>query len=224
MTIIGLILITFAQLGDSVNSAGGNRAGGQAVAGIALLFLLVTFLSLPGLASHARVGSDRLVILFLAAGQVQFANPDDYFFQFGCRGDRCVFIAIILTIALGIFGTGGVANLAAGGLVVGLQLLAALGWFAAFVLFMISLRNLAYYLKDEVTGDEAIRLMLFLITVTIVGPIFIFIIILGLGWIPHVGRFFVTIAGIAWLIPECKLIFGILNLISTIRQNIRTRW
>lgn len=106
-----------------------------------------------------------------------------------------------------------------------LNLIAVLGFFVAWICFMIALRNLAYYLKDEVTGDEAIKLMLFTIIITPLGPIFLFFTVLVLlATSPFLTGMVALVILIGWLVGLGKTMFGILNLLATLRQNLQTRW
>jgi hypothetical protein len=94
--------------------------------------------------------------------------------------------------------------------------------FVAWVLFMLFLRQLFYYCRDRSGADECLQVMFLCIGWAILGPIIFFIGLILLGVIAaktHVG---VAIAGaviliIVFIVVWVKLLFSVLQLISTLR-------
>jgi hypothetical protein len=221
--IVAMLLVPLAIGGMAASAANSDRGGMAVAGGLFILVLVMTILTMLSSFVTPVLGFIGSFFCLWLPGKSNARLLMLISFILDAVAIACVLVAIVMAIATGFF-RGGAAGDTAAGLVSILQYVAVAGYFAAWVLFMIALRNLAYYLKDEVTGDEAIRMMLFAIIVTITGPIGIAIVILAVWWIPIGGVLLILLALGGWLYGEFKIIMGILNLIGTIRQNIQTRW
>jgi hypothetical protein len=119
-------------------------------------------------------------------------------------------------------GPGGGLAMAGTGLI--LILLGAVVIYASFIMFLVFLRAIASYLRDEATANEAMRQLILYLIVTIGG----FVVLTGLTFALRGagmgGLIVMFVLTLGWLVVICFVMFGILNVLGTIRQSIATRW
>jgi hypothetical protein len=116
-------------------------------------------------------------------------------------------------------------GLAVAGFGLVMLLLAVLAILASFVLFLLVLRALAYYLRDRSTAEEAMRQLIMYLAVFVGGPVVWFVIFFVMASVGGQGGAFVMLAlTLAWVVAQAMVLFAILNVISTLRQAIATRW
>jgi hypothetical protein len=93
--------------------------------------------------------------------------------------------------------------------------------YAAWICFMFFLKQVADYLQMAICVDEAANFILWSIPLMVAPPCFLVLAALladvTLG--PVIVFFLITV----WLIFNSKYMLGVLNLVSSIRQAIRTR-
>jgi hypothetical protein len=94
-------------------------------------------------------------------------------------------------------------------------------------LFLLFLRALAFYLRDDASADEALRqLILFLATflggIVVVSVLVFVLVVRGMGGMG--GGFVLLAVWIGWIVALTTVFFAILNVIGTLRAKINSRW
>jgi hypothetical protein len=107
-----------------------------------------------------------------------------------------------------------------------LILLGILAMFAAWILFMLFLRSLAWYLDDSASGDEAMHLMIWTISLSLVPPLIIWTLAFSIARTtrsPVAAGIVAYGCMLIWLVVYAKVLFKILELLATIRQKLPGR-
>lgn len=104
------------------------------------------------------------------------------------------------------------------------MLLGALIIYAGFIIFMLFLRALALYLRDNSTAEEAMRQMILYLIVTIGGGVLWFGLGIALRGVGQAAVYIMLAVTVGWMVVICVVLFAILNIIGTVRQGIATRW
>jgi hypothetical protein len=100
-------------------------------------------------------------------------------------------------------------------------ILASLCWLAGFILFMLFLRKFATYLDDHRSAEAAMSQMLSLVAVLMGGSSIMAITVAVSFWLePWLTVFALTVEYICMLVLFIKVLFGILEVIGTIRTRI----
>jgi hypothetical protein len=124
-------------------------------------------------------------------------------------------------MVVGLFFTLFLTVLGGVGLAVITSLLGLMSMYAAWICFMFFLKQVADYLQMAICVDEAANFILWSIPLMVAPPCFLVLAALladvTLG--PVIVFFLITV----WLIFNSKYMLGVLNLVSSIRQAIRTR-
>jgi hypothetical protein len=131
-------------------------------------------------------------------------------------------VSIVLQLGSGIGFRGGLIGSGEEGAV--LSLLSVVLAFAAWILFMLFLRALSYYMRDNGTGDEAMEIMILGIIVGVGGLVGFVILGVALQRVPEVGRIVLGIGSFVWMIAMIRVLLRAANLISTIRAQINRRY
>jgi hypothetical protein len=210
-TLIGGVFAAFAA---------GAAGGGQSFAGVAMIVMLLATLLwvvLPPILGvigsilccwvHQKTGARTLILISMGLDVASLL-------MFG--------VFLILSAA-------SMFNQQAAGsgidvLALALRGASALLSLAAWVLFMVFLRNLAYFFDEQTTGDESVS-----VTITyLVSATFGLAAVVGLSifldaLLPCIGAVFALVLIICYVIWMIKVLFRILNLIGSLRQVIRSR-
>jgi hypothetical protein len=132
--------------------------------------------------------------------------------------------------------TGGFRETAPGTVVLSLvfTVLSALCTMAAFILFMLFLRQLATFMDDSGTANEAMGAIvhyvwLILAPILVVGLLFMLIFFISRDFASFLFGsciFWLTFIGgaIVWFVFVLKLLFRILNIIASMRAELRSRY
>jgi hypothetical protein len=232
--LVGLFIIslgTIATMAVGVQAAQGQLEGARGSAVLVGLILMlgsiaVSFVA-PGLGITggilccwvpSRTGAKPLVITSMALDSAGLVLP----------------IISIIVVGAGT-ALGGYAGGAAGGMA-GLvfALLSPFCTLAGFILFMLFLRQLAYFLDESGAGDEAMAIIIHSLLLLFGGPIGLFVLLVIAASLSRdrqsataVGCVFsLVIIGlaIAWIVFAIKLLFRILQLIGSLRQILRSRF
>ena len=97
---------------------------------------------------------------------------------------------------------------------------------AGYILFMLFLRAVAYYLRENATAEEAMRLLILSLVTAFGGGLVVF----GAAYAVvkmEMGRpGFVLLTGVwlAWAVAGILVLIGILKLLLTLRACIKSRW
>jgi hypothetical protein len=164
-----------------------------------------------------KTGAKPLIIVSLALDGAAFVLP---------------ILAIVLSGAAALRGAGAGAGLAA----LAFILLGFVCQLAGFVLFMLFLRQLARFMDDDGSADEAISIIIHWLILLIGVPVgFIVLLVIAVatasgrdsqsvGFIGCMLGIIMLIAAVAWIVFLVKLMFRILLLLGSLRQNLRTRY
>ena len=139
------------------------------------------------------------------------------FIQISCGLDAgsllLVFVGIILMAA------------SVGGAPLMLFILGSLGFFASSILFLIFLRGLAFYLGDEVAAAEAMRIIFhWILAIVVPGIVFLFVVAVALVTHNFLMEMIVAAVRLIWIVVYVKVLLNLLNLISSVRQRIASRY
>jgi hypothetical protein len=221
------LVIRFAASGAQVSVASGNRAAAAgfvsfllAIMGILFVLMMIISLVTPVL---GFVGS----LLCLWVPQKTGTKPLIIAsFSLDCASSGLMLLSGIMLLSAGLGSVSGGSPFAlvtagAGGI---LFLLSPLMAFAAYVLFMLFLRKLAYYLDDDSTGDEAISVMILTIAVGLGGVITFVVLAIALANTGIGGRIVLSLLSLAWMIAMIKILFRTLALIATLRAKLNSRY
>jgi hypothetical protein len=141
--------------------------------------------------------------------------------SFGLEVGGVALMVLGYVLALGSAASGSFAEAGSFSL---MPLLGGLVSFAGFILFMIFLRALALYLRDEMSADEAMRQLIMFLAVGIGGGLVITVLGFVLIRTGRVGGFLMLGVMIGWLVAMTFVFFAILNVIGTLRAKINSRW
>jgi hypothetical protein len=135
-------------------------------------------------------------------------------------------LSVITSFTAGASAAGGSAGTAMGmaGASLIFIILSPLVAFAGWILFMLFLRNLAYYFGDDATGDEALTVMVLTIAIGFGGAVGLFVLALLLRNTGQVALFVLGVASLAWMIAMIKVLFRALHLIGTLRVQLNSRY
>jgi hypothetical protein len=140
-------------------------------------------------------------------------------FSLDGAGVALTVLGTILLMAAGITG-GGLMGVGAAGVGGILYLLGALLVFVALALSMLFLRNLAYYLGDDRTGDECVQVMILLLAVGIGGIVVMIGLGVALAEVPKAGAVVLGILSLAWIATMIRILLRALALIATLRAQL----
>ncbi len=104
------------------------------------------------------------------------------------------------------------------------SLLGVLASLAGFILFMLFLRALAYYLRDGMSAEEALRHLILFLATGFGGAVLLFVLALVLARAGRFGLIVLGICGLGWFVTMLLVFIGILKLIGTVRARINSRW
>jgi hypothetical protein len=144
--------------------------------------------------------------------------------SFGLEVGGTVLMLLGPVLALGSAASGSLTAASSFGL---MTLLGALVDLAGFILFLLFLRALALYLRDEACADEAMRQLVMFLAVGVGGGVVVSVLMYVLIMRAGGGRFggFVLMGvWIAWLVALTFVFFAILHIIGTLRAKINSRW
>jgi hypothetical protein len=141
--------------------------------------------------------------------------------SFGLEVGGVALMVLGYVLALGTAASGAFEAAASLGLV---PLLGGLVGLAGFILFMLFLRALALYLRDEMSADEAMRQLVMFLAVGLGGGVVVSVLMYVLIRTGRVGLVLMMGVWIGWLVALTFVFFAILNVIGTIRAKINSRW
>jgi hypothetical protein len=94
---------------------------------------------------------------------------------------------------------------------------------ASWVLFMLFLRRLASYLKQQPVAAEALALLWWGLLLVVLPPVVLLLLSLVLRFLPWLSIIALPVGLIAWVVLAIKFLIRLLALIGTLRQLILSR-